>query len=289
VSASAPPIVTTDRSDSIGDLTIGANQSGTFEATVSGASVVSRKIVVSVPGPNARVTLISSSFDLAAFDQLCRQPSIRRWVSSPTVVVEQRLLSFTTLDTSSYPVATIDPVSLNDGQAAGVSRQMEGILSDLTAGTWRSLGGAQAQEAPANGSVNLLIPGQITVARVRGMAASVGYGGFTRIGVLASGEIAGAMILLDEKYDLPDGDGPYSRVMRQHEFGHAMGLSHVTGRQSLMNPSAGAGLTSWDREALSIAWHRPIGNASPDIDPSTTRVNRAGGSIQWTRGEGSRP
>jgi hypothetical protein len=54
-----------------------------------------------------------------------------------------------------------------------------------------------------------------------------------------------------------------------------------------MNPSAMGGPTDFDRQAMVVAWQRPIGNQSPDNDPSGATINRRGPSY-WVSEDGMR-
>jgi hypothetical protein len=59
-------------------------------------------------------------------------------------------------------------------------------------------------------------------------------------------------------------------LLRTHELGHALGYNHVTVRTSIMNPAIGPEPTDFDRAGAVIAFQRPVGNVSPDTDPSST-------------------
>src|SRR5262249_15279338 len=131
----------------------------------------------------------------------------------------------------------------------------------------------------------IMVSGRVTVARVTGMYAATGYGGFTRWEIGPSGNVQGASVLLDTQFDNPTSG--VAAILRMHEFGHALGPMHVTARASLMNPTPNPAPTQFDRDATRVAWQRPIGNQSPDNDPSGASINRRGRSY-WTNAEGVR-
>jgi len=59
----------------------------------------------------------------------------------------------------------------------------------------------------------------------------------------------------------------YCRSLRAHEFGHALGYTHVFVRQSVMNTNATTEPNAFDRDGARLAFLRPPLNRTPDIDP----------------------
>ena len=271
-------------SSASGAVTVTSNDGGARDVTFAGSSVVTRTTSLKLPSAAVKVTLIPADFDLTAFDQLCRQPSIRRWQAPPTIAVETRVATFTSLTDATMPSSD---VVVTDAFARDVAHDMEVSLSDLSGGRWTSFGAINVlHEGTAGGSIPVQVSGRITVTRVMGLYPATGFGGFTRWEVNGAGEVTGASILLDTGYDQPL--SAYAKTLRAHELGHALGLSHVTARPSVMNPSATLAPTQFDRDATRLEWERPLGNQSPDVDPSGASINRAGRSY-WTAGEGSGP
>jgi len=282
VSIAGAGLVGTAPSSPTGAMTIGANDAGPHDVTLSGPAIITRTTQLRLPAPDAKVTLIPAGFDVPAFDQLCRQPAIHRWLTPPPVVVEARVLQFTSLADAALPATT---VSQDDGPTRQMALDMQSVLADLTGGHFTSLASIAVQRSAAGAAVPIMTSGRVTVARVTGMFTATGYGGFTRWEIGPAGNIQSASILLDTQFD--NATSGVATVLRMHEFGHALGLTHVLNRPSLMNPSANAGPTPFDRDATRIAWERPIGNQSPDNDPSGASINRLGRPY-WTNAEGVR-
>ena len=279
VSVTGQGLIAAVPSSSTGAITIGADDAGARDVTLSGSAIITRTTQLRMPASDARVSLIPAGFDLPAFDQLCRQPAIHRWLDPPSVVVEARVLQFTSFsDTALAASAVIE----EDAPTRQVALDMQSVLPDLTGRHFSSFASISIQRSAAGAAVPIMVSGRITVARVTGMYAATGYGGYTRWEIGTGGNVQSASILLDTQFDNPT--SAYTTVLRMHEFGHALGLTHVINRPSLMNPSAGAGPTQFDRDATRIAWERPIGNQSPDNDPSGASINRLGRPY-WTNAE----
>ena len=77
--------------------------------------------------------------------------------------------------------------------------------------------------------------------------------------------------MLDRDYDASN--DPLVRIVRAHELGHTMGYNHVTGRTSIMNATPTIEPNAADLLAMKLAFARPPGNKSPDIDPSGFSIN----------------
>jgi len=86
-------------------------------------------------------------------------------------------------------------------------------------------------------------------------------------------------VFLDPRFDRTDAR---RRLLRIHELGHALGYNHVTRRPSIMNAMIGTEPTDFDRAAALVAFQRPTGNQSPDVDPDAVRALSAGGAAEWS-------
>ena len=91
--------------------------------------------------------------------------------------------------------------------------------------------------------------------------------------------MVGGAIFLDRDFDCGDGR---RRLLRLHELGHALGYQHVKSRTSIMNPAVGSEPTEFDRSGAIIAFQRPPGNRSPDLDPSPTTRLGVSGPGRWS-------
>ena len=108
------------------------------------------------------------------------------------------------------------------------------------------------------------------------MAKTIGYGQWSDS---RDGSIVGGAMYLDRDFDRDDNR---RRLLRIHELGHALGYQHVESRTSIMNPSIGPEPTEFDRAGAVIAFSRPVGNKSPDVDPSSAVLASVSGEGRWT-------
>ncbi|MEZ5316986.1 MAG: carboxypeptidase regulatory-like domain-containing protein [Vicinamibacterales bacterium] len=273
--------------DGIAPVTTGAD--GTFSLTMttptlqtlmlsfSGAGVVERRTHARVPDTDLRVSLIPDSFNLRAFDEMLREPALRRWTRAPSLLVERRALTFTSEDMTGGPARA----ELMDDWAVGsLVTDLTWALPQLTGDTFVRFGDVQLRATPEGADVALLNDGVITVVRVVGLTDGTGYWGFSRWQYAADGTVTGGVMFLDAEFD--GGSSPFKRALRAHELGHALGYAHVTQAASVMNASARLEPTDFDRDACRIAFARAPGNRAPDIDPDEVSLNRLG-PVRWSR------
>ena len=237
---------------------------GTYATTITGAAVVDHETALT--GPTAdrlRVSLIPASFDLAAFDQMFRTANSRlqRWTSRPPLVVVATTMSFKSGNGDEYS-AISDQMS-DDEVSLLVAHLTEG-LTLLTGGTYTSFASVSIEHPASGDRVDIVRSGQIVVGRYTGVVGFVDTIGFGRWQEQADGTVTGGSIYLDRDFDRND---PRRRLLRFHELGHALGYLHVTTRTSIMNPSIGPEPTEFDRSGAVIAFQRPPGNVTPDVDP----------------------
>jgi len=250
---------------------------GGVSVRFDGDTIVSRQTFLKVPGSDVVVSVIPETFDLDAFDQMARQPTIKRWLSPPPLVVQRRVLTYGDLETGTLTGhAEVRP----EGDVAELIGHMGAALPELTGRVLTQFGSVTQQTATEGSAVPITVSGQISVFWVNGLLAGSGYEGFSRW-EFRNFVLTGGVILLDSQSDR----GPNRQWLRWHELGHTLGYSHVTVRASLMAPSASP-MTNFDREAGKIAYSRPVGNRSPDIDPDDHSLN-ALAPPRWSTWTGS--
>jgi hypothetical protein len=241
----------------------------------SGTGVVTRQTWMRLPGPDTAVSLISSSFDLAAFNQMFRASFLLRWVQAPPLVIETRTLQFTDVNASNA-MGTDDEMS--DLEYQGLVADLAWALPQLSGATFSGFASTRRQGSPSGFFVPLLNDNQITVARVAGLTTATGFWGYGRWQTQTDGTVVAGNLVLDR--DFERSGSPFLRSLRTHELGHAMGYNHVTVRASFMNSAARLEPNSFDQQACAIAFQRKPGNRSPDIDPFAGALNAAQG-LTW--------
>jgi hypothetical protein len=245
--------------------------------SVSGPGIVDRLTHLPVPGQNLFVSLIPAAFDLPAFDQMFRDPGLRRWTAAPPIAIERRALQYTDVDMS-------EGVAVDDAMA---ETELQELISDLTwalpqltGGTFSAFERVSHQSAETGARVTLLTPGQITVARVVGLEAATGRWGWGRWLYDDNGTVMGGIVMLDRDFERRA--TPSRRALRSHELGHALGYAHVSGRESVMNASGLTEPAPFDRDATRIAFQRKPGSRSPDVDPDPGRSVQRTGPPRWS-------
>ena len=223
-----------------------------------------------MPGSNAQLSLIPDTFDLAAFDQMFRATGgrLQRWTHAPGLVIVGAELVFASTTDS---VSTATSQRLSDADIQALRADLTSGLPPLTGNAYTSFASVTTDAAPAGSPVAMQREGMIVVARYRGLSAATGYTGFGRWANLADGTVTAGVILYDAGFDSTP--NPLTRIVRLHEMGHALGYTHVTARQSVMNPAPIVDPNDFDRDAARIAFQRAPGNASPDADPSSFIAN----------------
>jgi hypothetical protein len=242
----------------------------------SGPELVERRTNVRVPGADLLVSLISGQFDLKAFDEMFRAPQLRRWTSAPPLLLETRALQFT-------DVNMIDAVALADvmpeAEATSLVNDLTWALPQLTGGQFTAFATITKQQSIQGQRVELLKDDVITVSRVVGLRAATGFDGYGRWRFETDGRIVAGIVMLDRDFDRSASE--FKRSLRAHELGHALGYQHVTARTSVMNSQGRTEPNDFDRAAARIAFQRPPGNRSPDVDPTSASINRRGSAI-WS-------
>ena len=265
-------------SDELGRFELQDLQEGAAILTLSGSSIVERRRNVAIPADTAKETLIPSTFDLQAFDEMFRGTGqLQRWTSAPALVVLGSVMQYHSIGSEEYQATS---TQLGDDEVTLMVQHLTEGLALLTGNRFTSFSSVEV-ERPASGKrANTLRTGVIVVGRYRGvqtLANTIGLGRWSTAGNGA--EITGGAIYLDQNFDRSDDD---RRLLRIHELGHALGYLHVSKRTSIMNPAIGPQPTEFDRSAAMIAFERMPGNQSPDDDVADAR--RSPGGIFGVRG-----
>ena len=170
------------------------------------------------------------------------------WASTPSLVIMSNVLDYERGDTTSGFTA-IDQ-TLGDKELAQLKVDLTNALDQLTEGTFKAFSSITVESARAGDVVKVVRPGQIVVARYRGVQATtgnLGYGGRLTHGVT----IVAAAVMLDAAFDTKSDQ---RQLLRTHELGHALGYNHVESRPSVMNARVGSPITDFDRAAIHAAF-----------------------------------
>jgi hypothetical protein len=249
--------------------------------TLTRSGSVTRSLSVRVPGTQIVLSMIPSTFNLAAFDELLRVSNLRRWTSAPPLRIQSRVVQFTS-------VSAAQATGLTDVMSAAEMNRLEDDLTwalpRLTGDTFQMFAGVTRTTVDEGESMQVLNTGMITVARFQGLTAATGYWGYSRWQFQSDGTVIGGTIMLDQDFD--SSSSPFIRSLRAHELGHALGYTHVTLITSVMNSNARTEPNTFDQQATRIAFQRSPGNVRPDAEPSGVSPNAARGAV-WSRGEGA--
>lgn len=267
-----------------GVMTVGATTASAAPraVTFSRDGYVSRTVAMKIPGSEVSVTMIPSSFNLSAFDEMLRVVRLQRWTSAPPLRVQTRTLQFTGVN-QAEGVAIDDAMS--GDERVSLESDLTWALPQLTGNTFTSFAGITRETLDVDARMQVLNTGMITVARYAGLTAASGFWGYSRWQFRTDGTVIGGTIMLDRDFDRSG--SAFKRSLRAHELGHALGYTHVTALQSVMNTSAVTEPNTFDKQATQIAFLRPPGNVRPDSDPAEASLNRFGAAV-WSRGEGFR-
>lgn len=272
-------------SDGAGLITIGSETSlsDPRAVTFTKATTVTRQIAMKIPGSDVTVSLIPTSFDLEAFDELMRVTQLQRWTSAPPLRVQSRVLEFTSV--TAADAVGVDEV-MTELERAGLETDLTWALPQLTGSQFQAFASIARETVELGARMSVLNTGVITVARYRGLQAATGYWGYSRWQYRADGTVFSGTIMLDRDFDRSG--SIYRRSLRTHELGHALGYTHVTRRVSVMNSSAVTEPNAFDLDAARIGFQRPPGNRRPDADPTGLSANIHADAGVWSVGAGAR-
>lgn len=266
------------RSGENGAFSVGFPSAGVNRTVLNAAGFVTRETGVTAPAGGIQLSLIPSTFDLAAFDQMFRHSAagLTRWTSAPAIVIERRVLQFTEVNAATYQA--LDE-TLTQADVDSVAGDMRAGYDILTAGRLGPPASVTSQEAAAGTAVTPRRDRTIVVTRQRGLTAATGFWGYARWSTTADGEVTSAVIMLDRDFEVSP--SVFHRSLRMHELGHALGCQHIsTGRLSVMNSNARTEPNDFDRQSARLASLRPIGNRTPDVDPASHSATTAGRTSQ---------
>jgi hypothetical protein len=258
-------------------LTASGGSPGARRLELTGTGVVTRRTYVAAPAADILVSLIPMGFDRHAFDEMLRQPMLRRWESAPPLVIHQRAVAFTDVNMSEAAAAA---ALMTGAELETLVGDLTWALPQLTGGTFDSFASVATQTAEPGSTVTLLNAGVITVVRVVGLASATGAWGWSRWLYGTNGVVVGGLIMLDEEFERSD--STFRRSLHAHELGHALGYAHVATTPSVMNPHGRLEPTPFDLDATRIAFARPPGNRAPDDDPKPVAEVRRTGGAAWS-------
>jgi hypothetical protein len=275
-------------SDASGAFQIENPGSGSLSATLTATSIVERHAVVAMQsGQPSRQTLIPSTFELAAFDQMFRgsDDRLKRWTNAPALVVLTTVLNYAqSFGTQDQYVATSE--QLTEVETALLIQQLTDALALLTNNAFKGFASVERESAAEGAKVSPLREGKIVVGRYNGVEGLLNTIGFGQWLTQSSGQVIGGAVYLDRNFDK---NFEARRLLRTHELGHALGYSHVTATTSIMNPAIGPEPTAFDRQGSMIAFQRQPGNQKPDTDPGASsstvgpfRVVAGGAPSAWS-------
>lgn len=276
------------RSDAGGGFSVGFHDPGVNRTVLTAGGFVTRETGIRAPAAGLSLTLIPSALDLTAFNQMFRHApasgaaqALTRWTEAPSIVIERRVLQFTDVSAPSY-VALEE--TLTDAEVASIITDMTRGYEMLTGGLLGPLRSVTSRTSARGAAVSVNEPGRIIVTRQVGLTDSSNFWGYARWSTAADGEVTRGFIILDRDFEQSDSPfAQYHASLRMHELGHTLGCQHVTDGTSVMNANARTEPNDFDRSAGRIAHLRPVGNRTPDIDPTghaATTLAR-GGALTW--------
>jgi Matrixin len=262
-------------SDGSGNFQLDLGSTGASRVVIRGNGVVERETRVNGPSSNARLSLIPSSFDLGAFDEMFRALNSRlsRWTSRPALVVLGTVMDYR--GTGETYEATSE--LLTDDELNTMLAHLNEGLALLTGNTYQTFASVEIERPAAGTRVSPFRNGTIVVGRYKGISTFARTIGWGHWGEAADGSIVLGATFLDRDFDREDSR---RRLLRIHELGHALGYQHVTTRTSIMNPAIGPEPMEFDRAGALIAFQRPVGNQSPDVDPTSAAVLSSTGAVR---------
>lgn len=263
-------------SDPSGSFHVDNITSGSQSAVLTGTSVVERHTTIMAPVIDPfLVSLIPTSFDLSAFDQMFRSggAELERWTTAPSLVVLTTVMNYEEgFGSSDEYHATSE--QLTDAETSLLIDQLTQALAMFTGNTFTSFASIERERADAGAKVSTGRLGKIVIGRYKGIQGLLNTIGFGRWATDGHGQVTAGAVYLDRDFDKTS---ELRRLLRTHELGHALGYNHVTTRTSIMNPAIGPDVTPFDQQGAVIAFQRIPGNQTPDNDPTSEVTSPTGG------------
>lgn len=271
-------------SSASGTMVISGTGSDTVHiVTMKASGYVDRSVYLKVPGAAVAVTMIPSSLNLSAFDEMLRVTRLQRWTSAPPLRVQTQTMQFTSVN-QAEGVAIDDAMTTTERES--LEADLAWALPQLTGNQFQAFASVTRESMSPGDRMQVLNSGVITVGRYAGLTAGSGYWGYSRWQFRTDGTVISGTIMLDRDFDRST--SRFVRSLRSHELGHALGYTHVTLETSVMNSVATTEPNTFDRNVTRIAFQRPPGNVRPDVDPSSLSLNAIGPAV-WSVGAGAGP
>lgn len=254
-----------------------AGLGGVHRTVISGGDIVERETHVAGGGSTRRLSVIPSSFDMTAFNEMFRalDAKLARWTSRPSLVILASVMNYEGM-ADTYAASS---EQLSDDEVQQLIAHVTEGLALLTGNTYASFASVEVERPAAGTRVSPYRTGKIVIGRYHGVTTvdrTIGYGQW---GQLPDGTIVSGAAFLDRDFDKNDSR---RRLLRIHELGHTLGYQHVESRTSIMNPAVGPEPNDFDRAGASVAFQRPIGNRAPDVDPESAPVTASTGAPRWS-------
>ena len=147
--------MTSTASNADGRLELPSTSSlGGIRVEFDGDAIIRRSTFLKVPGADVIVSVIPNTFDLDAFDQMARQPAIKRWLSPPPLVLQQRVLRYADLDAGTLVASDSVRAESDVDELVG---HMTAALPELTGGVITRFSDVARETAEADVEVPITI------------------------------------------------------------------------------------------------------------------------------------
>jgi hypothetical protein len=242
-----------------GNFSTGMGPSGVQAITISGPGYFTRNTFGSTNSSLTNpLTLISSGFDMAAYDDIVRETTgtTIRWMSGVSIYVDTRPEVGTGM---AIPAHWISATQSAAGAYPGV--WSSGLIgASVTTGT----------TPPADGTPNTIVIRYDNNVNPSGCGGTVGQ---AQISWFSTGQLRWGVIRLAlSRLCSASSDQSVIAAVVGHEIGHTFGLGHsdLAGRSSLMQPTISIlSPTALDNANANVHYHRSPQHANPDQEPSS--------------------